>query len=622
MLLIGVRRVKYFRHGVLYIVLALVLLASGCSNATQPQAQAITPVATDSSAPAETTNAQEGDAQDDAHTAQPVDQQEEETAPQSNDTLRLLSWQAPTILNPHLARGSKDYIACRISYEPLASYDKDGNLVPLLAAEIPTRENGGLAEDGTWVIWKLKQDVLWADGEPFTADDVLFTYEYITNPDVAATSRAQYEAIERVEVIDDWTVQLFFADVNPAWSLPFVGPRGMIMPRHVFEAYSGPNFREAPGNLAPVGTGPYQVVDFVPGDVVVYEPHPTFREEGKPFFSRVQLKGGGDAASAARAVLQTGDVDFAENLQVEPPILEELLEAGQGHLVTASRPLVEHILLNRTDPNKETSDGERSSMQFPHPFLSNKKVRQAFAYAIDRETIATNLYGDSGRPTSNILVEPVTYRSPNTSFAFDLDRAAALLDEAGWTDTDGDGIRDKDGVDMHVLFQTSTGAVRQKTQEIVKQGLESIGIDVELKSIEPASFFDNDPANPDTYSHFYADVQMFTIPYDSPDPGAYMQGWMCDEIPTKDNDWSKNNIERWCNSDYDKLYEQSTVEMDPEKRQQLFIQMNDLLIEDVVLIPLVHRLRVSGVSNTLAGVELTPWDESVWNMQDWQRATE
>jgi peptide/nickel transport system substrate-binding protein len=532
-------------------------------------------------------------------------------------TLRILSWQAPTILNPHLARGSKDYQASRIAYEPLATYNREGELVPFLAAEIPSLDNGLLSTDGLSVTWKLKRDVQWSDGEPFTAQDVLFTYQLVMNPENAATSGANYEAVREVEVLDDYTVLIHFKEPNPAWSLPFVGAKGMILPQHIFAQYE--TLREAPENLTPVGTGPYRVVDFVPGDTVVYEPNPFFREEGKPFFSRVEMKGGGDATSAARAVLQTGDADFAENLQVEPRILEQLHDPAVGNILTISKPLVEHLLINHTDPNRETSEGERSSIQFPHPFFSDKQVRQAFALAIDRQTIAEQLYGVTGEATSNILVEPVTYRSPNTSFAYNPDKAAALLDEAGWVDSDGDGIRDKDGIPMQVLFQTSTGSVREKTQEIIKQNLEEIGIGVELKSIAPSVFFDNDPANTETYSHFYADLQMFTIPYDSPDPGAYMQGWICDEIPNKSNDWSANNIERWCNPAYDALYEQSTREMQPDARRDLFIQMNDLLVEDVALIPLVHRKRVAGASTSLVGVALTPWDEGVWNIKDWSR---
>jgi peptide/nickel transport system substrate-binding protein len=259
----------------------------------------------------------------------------------------------------------------------------------------------------------------------------------------------------------------------------------------------------------PVGTGPYRVVIFRPEEVIsvgaaiiqtnkiIYEPNPYFREPGKPFFGRVELKGGGDANESARAVLQTGDVDFAANLQIEPERLAQLEAAGQGQVVANFGARVGQIVLNLTDPNLATRGGERSSLAFPHPFFSDKKVRQAFAYAIDRAAIA-GLYGETGRLTSNILVAPELYTSPNTFYEFDLNKATALLDEAGWTDTDGDGIRDKDGLKMKVVFQASLSSLVQQTQAIVKKGLEAIGVEVEVAALDPSVYFGDPVFNPST----------------------------------------------------------------------------------------------------------------------------
>ncbi|BAY37389.1 ABC transporter, oligopeptide binding protein [Nostoc sp. NIES-2111] len=537
----------------------------------------------------------------------------------AGDTLRLLYWQAPTILNPHLAQGTKDFEASRIVYEPLASYDKDGKLILFLAAEIPTTENGGIAKDGKSVTWKLKQGVKWSDGQPFTAADVVFTYQFIANSAVGSTTFANYDAVSSVQAIDDHTVKINFQKPNPAWSLPFVGLNGMILPRHIFEKFNGSNAREAPANLIPVGTGPYRVVEFKPGDTIIYEANTSFREANKPFFKRVELKGGGDATSAARAVLQTGDVDYAWNLQVEAPILKQLEAAGKGRLDISFGSFLERIAVNHTDPNKQTKDGERSSLEFPHPFFQDIKVRQAFNYAIDRDTINQQLYGVSGRPAANILVAPDIYNSPNTKYEFNLKKAADLLDEAGWKDTNGNGTRDKNGVEMNVLFQTSVNPVRQKTQEIIKQSLTSIGVGVELKSIDGSIFFSGDPSNPDALNRFQADLQMLSTGNNNPDPGAYMKGFTCDEIPQKKNNWSKPNYSRYCNPEYDKLWQQSNTELNPEKRRQLFIQMNDLLFKDIGLIPLIARADVNGVSNRLVGVNLTPWDTDTWNIKDWQQ---
>ncbi|ABA21186.1 extracellular solute-binding protein, family 5 [Trichormus variabilis ATCC 29413] len=537
----------------------------------------------------------------------------------TGETLRLLYWQAPTILNPHLAQGTKDFEASRIVYEPLASHDKDGKLVLFLAAEEPTLKNGGIAKDGKSVTWKLKQGVKWSDGQPFTAADVVFTYKFLSNPAVGATTSANYEAVQSVEAIDDYTVKINFQSPNPAWSLPFVGLNGMIIPRHIFEKFNGSNAREAPGNLIPIGTGPYKVGEFKPGDTIIYEANSVFREANKPFFKRVELKGGGDATSAARAVLQTGDVDYAWNLQVEAPILKQLEAAGKGKLKISFGSFLERITINHTDPNKQTKDGERSSTEFPHPFFQDIKVRQAFNYAIDRDTINQQLYGSSGRPAANILLAPEIYNSPNTKYEFSPKKATDLLDEAGWKDTNGNGIRDKNGVEMNVLLQTSVNPVRQKTQEIIKQGLTSIGVGVELKSIDGSIFFSGDPSNPDTLGRFQADLQMFSTGSTNVDPGAYMKGFTCSEIPQKKNNWSKSNHSRYCNPEYDKLWQQSNTELNPEKRRLLFIQMNDLLFKDIALIPLIARADVNGVSNRLVGVDLTPWDTDTWNIKDWQQ---
>ncbi|RMF67698.1 MAG: peptide ABC transporter substrate-binding protein, partial [Cyanobacteria bacterium J069] len=328
-------------------------------------------------------------------TSQPSTQ---DAAPSAADTasstLKLLYWQAPTILNPHLSNGFKDSEASRITLEPLASYNAEGNLVPFLAADIPTLENDGIAPDGRFVIWKLKPGLKWSDGAPFSAADVVFTHQFVTDPAVAAISAASYEPIESVEALDETTVKITFKESNPAWSNVFVGTEGMVLPQHQFAAYLGAKSREAPANLMPVGTGPYRVVEFKPGDVVIFEPNPNYREADSLGFSRIELKGGGDAVSAARAVLQTGDVDFAYNLQVEAPILEQL--TGRGEVVANFGSLMERILINFSDPNAEV-DGERSHVSRPHPFLTDLQVRQALSLAVDREAIATQLYGRTGK---------------------------------------------------------------------------------------------------------------------------------------------------------------------------------------------------------------------------------
>jgi peptide/nickel transport system substrate-binding protein len=219
--------------------------------------------------------------------------------------LKLLWWQGPTLLNPHFASGTKDQEGSRIFYEPLAAWDAEGNLVPILAAEIPSRENGSVAADGRSVVWKLKRGVTWHDGQPFTADDCVFNWQYATDPATATVTIGPYRDMKVVK-LDSHTIRIEFAKPTPFWADAFVGTTGQIIPRHLFAPFIGAKSREAPANLKPVGTGPYRITDFKPGDLVRGVLNPSYHLPNRPHFDTVEIKGGGDAASAARARFAAG----------------------------------------------------------------------------------------------------------------------------------------------------------------------------------------------------------------------------------------------------------------------------------------------------------------------------
>ncbi|MEO1094062.1 MAG: peptide ABC transporter substrate-binding protein [Cyanobacteria bacterium J06638_28] len=556
----------------------------------------------------------------------PVAQQNSRDAPTASPTvslrrdvsiLRMLYSRAPLTLNPHLATGIQDYEAGRIVLEPLATTNDRGDLVPILAAAIPSTENEGIAEDGKSVTWKLRPDVQWSDGTPFTAADVVFTFDFIRNPQVGAATAQYYTSIESVEAVDEHTVEITFQDITAAWQIPFTGQNGVILPQHILEPIAPEQLRISPTNLSPIGTGPYQVTAGQPG-VIVYEPNPNYRDEA-PFFKGIELVGGIAPYAAAREVLKTGQADFAHNLQVEVDLLKELQTDGKGVVVPVFGGQVERLMLNPTNPFAATPSGERSSLAAPHPFLSDKSVRQAIAYAIDRDALTTELYGFMGRPTGQLLVAPKFYANPGTiPYAYDRDKANALLDEAGWQDSNGDGIRDRDGTEMRVVFQTSVNPVRQKTQTLVKESLAQIGIATDIKRVQAKDFFSADPTQTNSIFHFYADLQAYTTGNDHPDPTIYLNWWTCDQIASQANQWQNPNNARYCNPEYDILWQTSKQELNSEKRAALFQEMDALLSEDVAVIPLVHRAIANGVSKTLTGLEPTPWDTSTWDIHRWR----
>ena len=529
--------------------------------------------------------------------------------------LKLIYWQGAVHLNPHFAGGTKDQDASRIFYEPLAGWDSDGNLIPQLAAEIPTRQNGGVAADGLSVTWKLKQGVSWHDGKPFTADDVVFTAAYAADPATATVTVATYKDI-KVEKIDSYTVRIMFQKPTPFWAEALVGSFGPILPKHVFEPFMGAKSRENPANVKPVGTGPYKFVDFKPGDMLRAEANTNYHIPNQPFFDTLEVKGGGDALSAARAVLQTTEFDYGWNLAVEDELLKRLEAAGKGKLAFLVGSDIEFVSLNVTDPWNEV-DGERAHAKSKHPAFSDKAVRDAMSLLIDRKNIGEVIYGRGAIVTANFLNNPPRFRSPNTKFEFNIDKANQVLEAAGWK-KGADGIRAKGNVKLKFVYQTSVSQPRQKCQAIIKDACTKAGVDLELKSVTAAVFFGSDAANPDTYQKFWSDMQMYTTTMTQPDPQIFMEQFTTDQIAQKANKWASRNLVRWSNAEYDAAFKASQVEFDAVKRAAMYIKMNDLLVNDGYVIPLFARPRPNATVNKLVAA-LSSWDGATSALGYWYR---
>ncbi|HEU5422668.1 MAG TPA: peptide ABC transporter substrate-binding protein [Nitrolancea sp.] len=539
--------------------------------------------------------------------------------------LKLLWWQAPTIINPHIAQGTKDYDASRIVYEPLADFDANSKMVPMLAAEIPSLDNGMVAKDGLSVTWKLRQGVKWHDGQPFTANDVKFTFDLVSDPKAAATTSGVYLNVKSVDVVDDNTAKVNFKQPEPAWYYSFPGANGMILPQHVFKDYTGANLRNAPANLKPIGTGAFKLTDFKPGDVGTYEINKDYWDKGKPHFDSITMKGGGDAPSAARAALQTGESDWSWNIQVSPTVLKSMETAGKGKVVNWPGSGTERLEINWSDPQTEVN-GEKSYYKNPHPHFKVPEVRQALNNSIDRKTIAEQLYGSGGAPTGQTQNENTPYMlpasDPAAQWKFDLKAAADLLDKAG-AQKGGDGIRTLNGRKMSWVYQTSVNEVRQKHQEIVKQALGSIGVEVQIKSIDASVYFSGDAGNPDTTGHFYADLEMHTNGC-----GIFPLNWYKrylsanpdTDIPQKSNSWAPSNIFRYQSDEFNTMWAQAQTELDPQKSIALFQNMQKLVLKDVVEIGQIARANVACVSNRLKGYNPTQWASDVWDIKNWTTA--
>jgi peptide/nickel transport system substrate-binding protein len=526
--------------------------------------------------------------------------------------LRILSWQGPTILNQHFSSGTKDGLAARFFYEPLAAYDIDGSLHPVLITHVPTLDNGGVSRDGRSVTCTLKRGVTWHDGEPFTADDVVFTTEFVSNPEAAAFTQGSAQGTT-ARKIDSHTVRFDFAAPRPAWHDLFVLH---VLPKKHFAAYLGAKSREAPANIKPVGTGPYRFVEFRPGDLVRGEANPAYHMPQRPHFDAFEIKGGGDSLSAARAVLQTGEYDAAWTIAAEDELLRRLEGNGRGRLHYAPGGDTEYIMLNHADPWTEV-DGERSSPASRHPFLLDPAVRRALAHLIDRESVHRYVMGRNGIATHNFLNNPPQFNSSRKALPFDPARANALLDAAGWA-RGRDGVRAKGGQRLKMLFHTSTSAPRQKVQSIVKAAAQSAGIEMELKSTVPAVYFSGDHGNPDTNGRFVADLQMHTITRGGTDPGRFLELFCSWQLASKANKWLFRNITRWRSDEYDRLYRAAESELDPLERAAMLIRLNDIVCDDLAVQPLFVRPKITAMAANLRA-PIGGWGSETGRIHDWYR---
>ncbi len=536
--------------------------------------------------------------------------------------VKLTFPQAVSIMNPYLSSGTKDVYAASMVVEPLAGYDNQGTLIPKLVTEIPTVENGGVSADFTSITWKLIPGLLWSDGTPVTAEDAVFTAAYCMDPEGGCAQLSKYDGVASVEAVDASTIKVTFAAPKPNPYTAFVGALAPILQKAQYEACKGvaaPTCTDA--NNMPIGTGPFKVTGFSVNDTVTFEANANYRDAAKPAFASAVIKGGGDAEGSARAVMETGEFDYAWNTQIPPDSQAAMAAAGKGQFVVAFGTLVERLEINMTDPSADLPEGERSTVKHPHPFLTDINVRTALSMAIDRDILREVGYGAGGKPTCNVVPAPEMYASDNTAcLTQDIEGAKALLEASGWTDSDGDGIRDKDGKKLSILYQTTVNPVRQDFQALIKDWWAEIGVETELKAIDPSVFFGGDAGSPDTFQKFYADVEMYANNFDGTDPETYLSQYKCVNAPSPDNQWQGENMNRFCDPAYDAMMTELSGTRDLAMRAELAKKLNDMVTKDSrIVIPLVHRGTLSAHSNALGGVMINAWDTEMWNVADWFR---
>ena len=542
--------------------------------------------------------------------------------------LRVLLMTAPTSAVPHTAMSSADVIAAAPVLEPLMHLLPDGTLLPNLITSVPTVENGGLTADYTQATFDFLPDLTWSDGEPVTADDLVFTWQWILQPNNQTVTFTVWNRIANIEATDDHTAVVTFKEPLLDWFTPFTGTTyGCLYPAHVFD--NDPSSRNDSFPTAPVGTGPYVITGFSQAGEVTYEINDTYRDPAKPYFSSLTITPANDPEAAVRSVVEAGESDIAWGVQLDPSVIADLASGDRGNLLSTPESYAESIRFNFSDP-RQTVNGQKSEKDTPHPVFGDPAVRRALALAVNRGQIVAKLYGAGGHTTANVLLGLDAYTSGNTGWEYNLDKANQLLDDAGW-ERDGD-TRSKDGVALAFDLVIAESPTRQAIVEQVQADFARIGVAVQLQQLAATDFFGYTADDEQSFYHMYWDAGLWADGTFEAFPLSYMRHWYAgpdgENISQRENDWLGErevfegvlaNTQRYTNPDYDALYEKLEQTLDQDEAFQLLVRMNELLVADAVEIPVVRHATLYALATRVRpeNIAPSPFNTPLWNIANW-----
>ncbi|MBK9926730.1 MAG: peptide ABC transporter substrate-binding protein [Anaerolineales bacterium] len=519
----------------------------------------------------------------------------------SGGTVIIGTPQEPGMMNTLLTSSSIEDAVVSLFGEGLVSVNEKGEYVPVLAKELPT-----VSEDGLVVTWKLKEGIKWSDGSDFNCDDVKFTMEGALS-DLSQVSASGYRDIEELACPDPYTVVATFGEVYA----PYLRLFSYTVPD---TAGKLEDMESWDINRNPVGTGPFVLSEWVPGDHLTFTKNPYYREPGKPYLESVIIKIL-PSREVGMQLLGTGEIHALWDLtEANFPELEQLSSQGVSYVSTVTG---ENELLSLNFGNNDGSAPADPATN-PHPILYDLKVRQAIQYAINKQQIVDSLLygnvkaGSSAVPTGTFAcLEPVS--------EFSVEKANALLDEAGWT-LGADGIREKDGVRMSLKIATTTGnQLREQTEQVLAEMLKAAGIELVIENVPSDVLFAGWESD-GMRDHGTYDIVMYTTgPSTDPDSHLY-SSFHSSEIPTADNEGSGANFARYINSDVDTWLDEAGAITDIAKRKELYCNVVEQVNKDLPRIYLYERLSIMGHRNEFQGLKISPtfvdfaWDSANWTL--------
>lgn len=508
-------------------------------------------------------------------------------------------WQEPDVLNPLL---SSLTVTGEVTYsviEGLADVDPNGNYYPRLAKEIPDQSNGGVSADGKTVTWKLKDGVKWSDGSAFTCEDVKFTWQARMTPNVGVIDTVGFRDIDSLDCPDPLTAVVKYKTIYAAYR----GNFGTILPK---SAGDPTKMKDWAYNTKPLGTGPFKVDEFQRGSFIALSKNPNYREQGKPNLDQLIFRIV-PSSEVAKQLLRSGEVDVMwNNTEADYPELQTIPGLKISDPVQNGG---ERLILNLTKP------GEPSDNKTPHPILGDLKVRQGIAYGINKQQIIDKLLFGKALPGSGEQ-NAGFFNCGVAPFPFDPQKAASLLEEAGWK-VGPNGIRTKDGQPLRIKYQTTTGnKLREDSQVLIVEDMKKIGVEFYIEN-QPSQLLIGSWANksPRKYGNF--DIIMYTT-NGGVDPNSQMTNYFhSSSIPSEQNQGGVN-YSRWNDPQTDKDITEAAQIVDLNKRKELYCDAVKRVVDGASHIYLYQRRSIQSARDYVQNFQSNPWASAfTWNAQDW-----
>lgn len=489
----------------------------------------------------------------------------------------------PTTLNPLASNMVSTHEVASLIFSGLVFMNNQGSWQPDLVTDVPTLQNGGVSGDGRVVTYHLRNNVRWHDGKSFSADDVIFTWRLILNNKNNVLSREGYDQITSIEAPDKNTLVVRFRE----YYAPFLTLFPRILPKHLLE---GADFAKGPFNRAPVGTGPFRFVKWRMAEEISLKANPDYHL-GKPKLEEISYKIIPDS-NLLLTQIKSGSVDIVGHL--EPALIDQARAIDAFTVITNPTMIWEHIDLNL--------DNVR---------LKDVSVRLAISAAIDRQAIITEAYRGAATATAGDQWPGSWAARPDLAIPVrNLDLAKDLLNQAGWK-LGGDGIYAKEGIRLSISMVSTGGNKQRETAvRIVTQQLREAGIELTARFVDiPVLFGELLPGR-----RFDSALYAWYVGAD-PDNGIL---WNSRNIPNQSNAYKGKNYPGWRNPEVDRLIDQASRTIDIDTRRQLYYRLQELLQQDMPVIPLYFHSNIGVVKKTVLNYQpnASPSGD-LWNAWQW-----